>query len=86
MPLDLGKTILQLDQLSQDLRRTYQDRQARLDALLSSARGVSPADAVSRTSTVTDRPFMAAQVTDALLGSYAPTGPSSAAGLVRCLG
>ena len=77
MPLDLGRTVLQLDQVSQDLHRTYQDRRGRLDALLSSARDVRPADAVARTSTVTDRPFMAAQVTGSLLGGYAPTEPPS---------
>ena len=75
MPLDLGKTILQLDQVTQDLGRSYQDRRVRLNALLDAARAVRPADAVSRTQNATDRPFMAAQVTDSLLGAYAPTEP-----------
>ena len=75
MSLDLGETILQLDQVSQNLGRTYTDRQARLEQLLRSAAQVSPEAAVERTRDTKGRPYMAAQVVDSLLGSYPPPPP-----------
>jgi hypothetical protein len=73
--LDLGKTVLQLDQVSQDLGRTYGDRRARLGALLEAAALVSAETAIEKTKAVTHRPYMAAQVEDSLLGAYRPPPP-----------
>ena len=41
MALDLGKTILQLDQVAQNLGSTYSDRQSRLATLLQQAESVT---------------------------------------------
>ncbi|MFQ6028903.1 MAG: DNA double-strand break repair nuclease NurA [Dehalococcoidia bacterium] len=75
MSLDLGETILQLDQVSENLGRTYSDRQARLHELLRAAAQISPEVAIEKTSHATDRPYMAAQVVESLLGSYTPPPP-----------
>jgi hypothetical protein len=75
MPLDLGETLLQLDQVAQDLGQTREDREARLTALLEAAQGVDPAEAAEITRTSADRPFLAAQVEDRLVGSCAPPPP-----------
>ena len=75
MSLDLGETILQLDQVSQSLGQTYSDRQARLRGLLRSAAAISPEVAIERTRNATERPYMAAQVVERLLGAYPPPPP-----------
>ncbi len=75
MALDLGETILQLDQVAQQLGTTYSDHRRRLAGLLRAASEVSPETAIEKTRTATDRPFMAAQVVDSLLGSYTPIQP-----------
>ncbi|HJN87818.1 MAG: DNA double-strand break repair nuclease NurA [Dehalococcoidia bacterium] len=75
MPLDLGETLHQLDRVAQGLGQSREDREARLTALLEAAQGVDPAEAAEITRTSTDRPFLAAQVEDRLVGSYAPPPP-----------
>jgi hypothetical protein len=75
MSLDLGETILQLDQVAQGLAGTRNDRQARLSALLEAASRVSPDAAREKTRAATNRPYMAAQVVDSLIGSYTSTPP-----------
>lgn len=75
MALDLGETILQLDQVALNLGSTYNNRQGRLTELLRAASQVSTETAIEKTGTATDRPFMAAQVVDSLIGSYTPTQP-----------
>ena len=77
MALDLGKTILQLDQVAQNLGSTYSDRQSRLASLLRHAGSVTPEQAIQHTQNGQQRPFMAAQVEEALIGSYAPVEPPS---------
>ena len=72
MPLDLGETILQLDRLAQGLGQVRESRGARLEALLKAATQVDAATAIEKTRAALDRPFLAAQVVDKLLGSYAP--------------
>ena len=75
MSLDLGKTVLQLDQASQGLVSAYSNRRTRLEALLEAAAGISPDTAIKRTGAVANRPYMAAQVGDSLLGTHAPAPP-----------
>ena len=73
--LDLGKTILQLDRASQNFRNTYSDRQTRLALLIEQAGDISPETAQEKTSTVGNRPYMAAQVQGSLVGSIPPSSP-----------
>ena len=77
MALDLGATMLQLDQVAMNLGRNYSDRRGRLLAVVEAARRISPQEAREKTrkETVTNRPFMTAQVVDSLVGSHAPTEP-----------
>lgn len=75
MALDLGETILQLDRVAQQLGSTYSNRRARLADLLRAASQVSPETAIEKTLNTADRPFMAAQVVDSLLGGYTPIQP-----------
>ncbi|MCI0866643.1 MAG: DNA double-strand break repair nuclease NurA [Chloroflexi bacterium] len=75
MPLDLGETMLQLDRVGQNLGRSQQLREDRLRAFLDAASEVSAATAAEKTAFDPDRPFLAAQVTDTLLGKYAPAPP-----------
>ena len=74
MSLDLGETIVQLDRVSETLGRGFGDRSARLEELWKAASGVSPAEARRLTSAL-GIPFLAAQVTDTLLGDVAPPPP-----------
>jgi hypothetical protein len=72
MSLDLGETILQLDQVTQGLAGTHRDRRSRLAALLEAASRISPEVAREKTRAATNLPYMAAQVEDSLIGSYTP--------------
>ncbi len=74
MSLDLGETIVQLDRVSETLGRGQGDRQRRLEQLREAAAGVSPVEA-RRLTSEPGIPFLAAQVTDALLGNIAPPPP-----------
>ena len=71
MSLDLGETIIQLDRLSESLGKNRNDRRERLARLLSDASSVSPELARQRTRNFYE-PFLAAEVTDTLLGDIAP--------------
>jgi NurA domain len=75
MALYLGKTILQLDQVTQGLAGARNDRQARLAALLEAASRISPEVAREKTRAAANLPYMAAQVEDSLIGSYTPPPP-----------
>ena len=77
MALDLGKTILQLDRVAQNLGSAYSDRQSRLASLLQQAESITAQQAIQQTQGAQQRPFMAAQVEDTLIGSYAPVLPPS---------
>ena len=67
--------MLQLDRVGQNLGRSQQLRDDRLRAFLDAASRVSAATAADKTAFDPDRPFLAAQVTDTLLGKYAPAPP-----------
>ena len=71
MSLDLGETILQLDRVTRNLGRDHPDRRSQLAQLLRDAAAVTPAEAQSKTERFYD-PFLAAQVTDTLLGEVSP--------------
>ncbi len=73
MSLDLGETLLQLDQAARQAGDRREDRRARLAALVEAAGRVSASTAVEQTRYAADRPFLAAQVVDTLLGAYAPS-------------
>lgn len=75
MSLDLGKTILQLDNASQNFRHTFNDRQSRLATLIRQASEISPEIAQEKTAAAGNRPYMAAQVEESLLSSVAPGYP-----------
>ena len=78
MSLDLGETVTQLDQLAQHLGNSRADRTGRLEAFLAAASQVTALAAKTKTGYEPGRPFLAAQVTDALVGSYPPTAPPPA--------
>ena len=71
MALDLGETIAQLDQVSQDLSRSHLDRQRRLERLIEAAAAIPPDEARHRTREA-GLPYLAARVVDTLLGEVAP--------------
>ena len=77
MSLDLGETVLQLDQLSRSVGSGAAAREERLTALLEAAAQVSASTAQERTWAAAGRPFLAAQVTEALIGSFPPPDPPS---------
>ena len=74
MALDLGETILQLDQVSRNLGLGYSDRRQRLLQLLDAAGRVAPEAARERTRGFYE-PFLAAEVVDTLLGETEPLAP-----------
>ena len=74
MSLDLGETILQLDQVTRNLGQSYQARRNRLAQLLQDAAKVAPEQAREKTDRFYD-PFLAAQVVDTLLGEISPPPP-----------
>ncbi len=71
MSLDLGKTILQLEQVSRAVGSGYGHRRRRLAQLLSEASAIAPETARQRTRKFYE-PFLAAEVLDTLLGETAP--------------
>ena len=72
MPLDLGRTVLQIDEATQSIGRDIDDRQTRLTKLLEGAQGVSNDEAITKSQNSLDRPYMAAQITEELIGSKPP--------------
>jgi len=75
MGLDIGQTVLQLDQLSQAVRGASEARDARLTALINAAAGIDPETATEKTADTRQRPYLAAEVEESLLGTYPPTEP-----------
>ena len=75
MSLDLGETLLQLDQVAQRLDLSQDDRRARLRALLDAATQVTVQVSKEKTRLAADRPYLAAQVEDSLMGGYPPSPP-----------
>ena len=71
----MGQTVLQLDQLTQSARHDSQAREERLTALLNAASGIDPDTAAQKTSDTKQRPYLAAEVDESLLGAYAPPDP-----------
>ena len=62
---------MQLDRVTRNLGRNYPDRRSQLAQLLRDAASVAPEEAQSKTERFYE-PFLAAQVTDTLLGEIAP--------------
>ena len=75
MPFDLGEIALQLDQAARRLANTQNDRQSRLEALLDAASRVETAVTAAAAFTPSERPYLAAQVTQSLVGSYSCPAP-----------
>ena len=75
MGLDMGQTVLQLDQLTQAVRGASEARDARLTALINAAAGIDPETATEKTADTRQRPYLAAEVEESLLGTYPPTEP-----------
>ena len=75
MSLDLDETLIQLDQMAQRLNLAHDDRQARLEALLDAAAQVTAPAAMEKTRSAADRPFLAAQAENGLVGGYPPSLP-----------
>ena len=75
MGLDMGQTVLQLDQLTQSVRGAGEARGARLTALINAAAGIDPETATEKTADTRQRPYLAAEVEESLLGTYPPTEP-----------
>ena len=72
MPLDLGETVLQLEQAVRRLGGSREDTRQRLLALIAAAGGVSPATAQRKTRYSPEIPFLAAQAEGQLLGAIPP--------------
>ncbi len=72
MGLDLGKTALQLDQGADALHRSWDDRYARLHRFIARAFEVKAETARELTAAGTGRPYLSAQVSEALIGGIAP--------------
>ncbi len=75
MGLDMGQTVLQLDRLTQSARRDSEAREERLTSLLNAASGIDLDTAAQSTSDTKQRPYLAAQVEESLLGVYPPPDP-----------
>ena len=71
----MGQTVLQLDQLTQSARQDSEARDERLTALLNAASGIDPDTAAQKTSDTKQRPYLAAEVDESLLGTYPPPDP-----------
>ncbi|MDP7587454.1 MAG: DNA double-strand break repair nuclease NurA [SAR202 cluster bacterium] len=75
MGLDMGQTVLQLDRLTQSVRGASQAREDRLTALINAAASIDPETAAEKTSDTRQRPYLAAEVDESLLGAYPPLEP-----------
>ena len=71
----MGRTVLQLDQLTQSAQENSQARNERISALIDAATNVDPRIAIDRTSDTGQRPYLAAEVIESLLEAYPPTDP-----------
>ena len=72
MPLDLGETVLQLEQAVRQLGGSREDTRQRLLALIAAAGGVRPSTAQRNTQYSPEIPFLAAQAEGQLLGESPP--------------
>ena len=75
MGLDMGQTVLQLDQLTRSVRGASEARDARLTDLINAAAGIDPETATTKTADTRQRPYLAAEVEESLLGAYPPSEP-----------
>ena len=80
MGLDMGQTVLQLDQFTQSVSGASQAREERLTALINAAAGVDSDTAAEKTSDTRQRPYLAAEAEESLLGVYPPPEPERTAG------
>ena len=71
----MGQTGLQLDQFTQSMRGASQAREERLSELVSLALGIDPDTASDMTADTKQRPYLAAEVEESLLGAYPPPPP-----------
>ena len=71
----MGQTVLQLDQLTQSVLGDSQAREERLTALINTAARVDRETAAERTCDTKQRPYLAAEVLESLLGAYPPAEP-----------
>lgn len=71
----MGRTVLQLDKFTQSVSGASQAREERLTALINSASGIDPDTAAEKTSDTKQRPYLAAEVKESLLGVYQPPSP-----------
>ena len=75
MGLDMGQTVLQLDQLTRSVHGASEARDARLTDLINAAAGIDPETATTKTADTRQRPYLAAEVEESLLGAYPPSEP-----------
>ena len=68
----MGQTVLQLDQLTRSVRGASEAREERFTALMNAAAGIDPDTAAEKTSDTKQRPYLAAEVEESLLGAYPP--------------
>ena len=71
----MGQTVLQLDQLTQSVHGDIQAREERLTALINTAARVDRERAADKTGYTKQRPYLAAEVLESLLGAYPPAEP-----------
>ena len=75
MPFDMGDVALQLDQAARSLVQSQSDRQLRLTSLLDAAGRAAQGPDAASTHSPLDRPYLAAQVTESLVGGYSAPPP-----------
>ena len=71
----MGQTVLQLDQFTQSMRGASQAREELVSELVSLALGIVPDTASDMTADTKQRPYLAAEVEESLLGAYPPPPP-----------
>ena len=71
----MGQTVLQLDQLTQSVQGDSQASEERLTALINTAARVDRETAAEKTCDTKQRPYLAAEVLESLLGAYPPAEP-----------
>ena len=72
MSLALGQTVLQIDAAAHAASQDIDDRHVRLTQLLEQAQSIPPAEAITKTQNSMNRPYMAAQIKEDLIGSKLP--------------
>ena len=72
MSLDLGQTVLQIDAAADAASQDIDDRHVRLTQLLEQAQSIPAAEAITKTQNSLNRPYMAAQIKEDLIGSKLP--------------